>query len=145
MKTAKITEVKWFNERNWPHWLLYFITIKLDNWEEIQLGKKKSDAFKVGDTVSYEDTIWDDGKKRWKQIVENTRKPKHNAESANKWAMIWMAMNLAFNNLYDRKEDNFNECIALATRIYEEAMELYNSGAEQKPEQESEKDVDLPF
>ena len=140
MKTAKITEITKVNEWNkWPYWTLYYIYMKLDNWETINLCKKKADAFKVGDTVSY-NTIeeW----KKYEEVKESWLKKSYNSESNNKGAMIWMAIKTAFELLYDKKEQNFNECIALAHRIYEEWMAMFNET--EKPEEKSD-EVDLPF
>ena len=55
-----------------------------------------------------------------------------------------MALKIAFEVLYDKKEQNFNECIALAQRIYEEAMSMYNWTPTPKAE-EKEEEFDLPF
>jgi hypothetical protein len=57
-----------------------------------------------------------------------------------------MALKIAFEVLYDKKEQNFNECIALAHRIYEEAMAMYN-GTEKTEEKSDEKsdEAELPF
>lgn len=52
-----------------------------------------------------------------------------------------MAIKTAFELLYDKKEQNFNECIALAQRIYEEAMNMYNG----TKEEEKSDEVELPF
>ena len=56
-----------------------------------------------------------------------------------------MAMKLAFEQLYDKT--NYNEVIQLATRIFEDAMAIYeNYGkkSETKIEDSTEND-DLPF
>ena len=140
MKTAKITEITKVNEWKWPNGTIYYINMKLDNNEEISLWKKSKDAFKVGDTVNYE--VVEEGKK-WKEVKENPFKPRaYNSESNNKGAMIWMAIKTAFELLYDKKEQNFNECIALAHRIYEEWMAMFNET--EKPEEKSD-EVELPF
>ncbi|MBO7443608.1 MAG: hypothetical protein J6T10_15220 [Methanobrevibacter sp.] len=52
-----------------------------------------------------------------------------------------MALKIAFEVLYDPKKENFTECIALAHRIYDEAIAMYNEGEEK----ESAKDDKLPF
>ena len=139
MKTAKIIEIWKFRKWEWPHGDVFYIPLTLDNWENISLWKKTSDAFKVWDTISYE--VVEEGKK-WKEVKENPFKPRaYNSESNNKGAMIWMAIKTAFELLYDKKEQNFNECIALAQRIYEEAMAMYNG----TKEEEKSDEVDLPF
>ena len=139
MKTAKVQEITKVNEWKWPNGTIFYINMKLDNWETISLWKKSKDAFKVGDTVNYE--VVEEGKK-WKEVKENPFKPRaYNSESNNKGAMIWMAIKTAFELLYDKKEQNFNECIALAQRIYDEAMAMYNG----TKEEEKSDEVDLPF
>lgn len=140
MKTARITEITKVNEWNkWPNWTIFYINMKLDNNETISLWKKSKDAFKVGDTVNYE--VVEEGKK-WKEVKENNFKKSFNPEATNKSATIWMALKIAFEVLYDKKEQNFNECIALAQRIYEEAMAMFNET--EKPEEKSD-EVDPPF
>ena len=55
--------------------------------------------------------------------------------------MVWMAMKLAFELVYKSDED-FQNAIALANRIFEEAMEMCWSN---KQQQETAKNDDLPF
>lgn len=144
MKTAKITEItkvnKWDKGEHWP---IYYISMKLDNNELITLWKKKEDAFKVGDTVNYE--VVEEWKK-WKEVKENPFRPRvAYSEWQNKGAMIWMAMKLAFEMMYDKKADNYKETYNLAVRIYEDAMELYNKGEKSETKEEENDDVNLPF
>lgn len=114
--------------------------MKLDNWETITLGKKKADAFKVWDQISYE--VVEEGKK-WKEVKENPfqRKP-FNSESNNRWAMVWMAYKLAFELVY-KKEDDFQKAVLLANAIYDQAMITY--GVEPKEEEKKEEKFNLPF
>lgn len=142
MKTAKITEIVKTNKWDkWEHWPVYYISMKLDNDELITLGKKKEDAFKVWDTVNYEEN----GEWKWKEVKVNNFQPKaYNPEATNKGAMVWMAMKLAFEQLYDKT--NYNEVIQLATRIFEDAMAIYESywKSESKTEEDNDS-VNLPF
>jgi len=140
MKTAKILEIWKVNEWKWPNWTIYYINMKLDNGEAISLGKKKSDAFKVWDTVSYE--VVEEGKK-WKEVKEEQPKKTFDPQANNRGAMVWMAIKTAFEILYDKKAQNFKECIALAYRIFEEAMSMYNWTPWPKTEEEEE--FNLPF
>ena len=143
MKQGKITEITKVNEWDWPHWKLYYIDMKLDNGETISLGKKKADAFKVWDAVCYED--YTDAKGRTKQREVKDEQPvkkTYNTDSYWKWAMAWMSIKTAFEINYDPKKENFQETIALAHRIYEEAMAMLNEWEEPK---ESAKDDALPF
>ena len=124
MKTAKVTEIVKVNEWTWPNGTIYYINMKLDNNETISLGKKKSDAFKVWDTVNYE-TVEENGKTKYKEVKENPMpRRSFNPEANNKAAMVGMALKIAFSNFYDKKEENFQETVALAQRIVEVAMDM---------------------
>lgn len=148
MKTAKITEITKVNEWKWPNGTIYYINMKLDNNEEISLWKKSKDAFKVGDTVNYE-MIEENGKTKYKEVKENNFRPRpaYNQAEQNKWAMLWLAIKVAFEHLYDKT--NYNETITLATRIFEDAMEIYeNYGKKsewEKKIEDNNDEMDLPF
>ena len=121
---AKITEIVWVNERNkWEHWPIFYITMKMDNNELITLWKKNKEAFKVWDEVNYE--VVEEWRKR-REIKEFQKKP-FNQEKQNIWAMVWMALKLAVENYYDKEKENFQETIAFAYRLLDEAMEMYKS------------------
>lgn len=145
MKTWKITEITKVNKWDkWEHWPIYYISMKLDNSEVITLGKKKEDAFKVGDTVNYE--VIEEWKK-WKEVKENPFRPRVTFnEWQNRGAMIWMSFKLAFEMMYDKTKDNYKDTVALAVRIYEDAMELYNKWEEKSESKAEDNDeVSLPF
>ena len=144
MKTAKITEITKVNEWKWPNGIIYYINMKLDNNEEISLWKKSKDAFKVWDTVNYE-MIEENGKTKYKEVKENNFRPRpaYNPETTNKGAMVWMAMKLAFEQLYDKT--NYNEVIQLATRIFEDAMSIYESYWKAENKSDENEDQNLPF
>ena len=139
MKTGKVLEILGSKEWKGEHGSVFYINMKLDNWETISLGKKKSDAFKVGDTINYE--VVEEWKK-WKEVKDNPfQKKVFNSESTNRGAMVGMAYKLAFELVY-KKADDFREAVALANRIYEEALSMLNEWEEPK---ESAKDDALPF
>ena len=146
MKTAKITEITKVNEWKWPNGTIYYINMKLDNNEEISLWKKSKDAFKVGDTVNYE-MVEENGKTKYKEVKENNFRPRqsYNPEANNKSATIWMAMKIAFEVLYDKT--NYQETIQLATRIFEDAMAMYeNYGKKSESKlEDNNDDIELPF
>jgi len=144
MKTAKITEITKVNEWKWPNGIIYYINMKLDNNEEISLWKKSKDAFKVWDTVNYE-MVEENGKTKYKEVKENNFRPRpaYNPEATNKGAMVWMAMKLAFEQLYDKT--NYNEVIQLATRIFEDAMSIYESYWKAENKSDENEDQNLPF
>lgn len=139
MKTAIIKEIVWINERNkWEHGPVFYITMKMDNDELITLGKKSRDAFKVWDSITYE--VVEEGRK-WREVKENPFvKKQRNQESQNRGAMIWMSYKLAFELAY-KWEDDFQNAVALANRIFECAMDTYNM----KEEKETAKNDKLPF
>ena len=142
MKTAKIVKVT-INEWEWQYGKMYSHVMELDNGENIKLNKKKDNSFKVWDTVSYEE-IWDGKRKEVKE--EKSFRPKAMNNDNNVWAMIWMAMKLAFEHLYDKS--NYNETYNLAVRIFEDSMALlenyWKNKSESKIEDSTEND-DLPF
>lgn len=140
MKTGKVTEITKVNEWKWPNGTVYYINMKLDNNDTISLGKKKSDAFKVGDTINYE-VIEENWKYKYKEVKENPYKPRYNSEANNKWAMIWMAIKVAFEVFYDKKTQNFKETMALAQRIYEEGMAMFW----EETKEESNEEQNTPF
>lgn len=62
MKESKILEITKTKERENEHGKLFYITLRLENGEYITLGKKKANAFKIGDTIKYE-KIWENKRK----------------------------------------------------------------------------------
>lgn len=130
MKTTKIKEIVSVEEREWQYWKMYWHKLNLENWETIKLNKKKPNSFKVWDTISYEEN-WE---WKWKQIVEDNQKSKKKFnESNNVWAMVWMSYRLAFEMAY-KWEDDFQKTVALAQRIFDEAMWTYNAYQENNQE-----------
>lgn len=144
MKTAKVQEITKVNEWKWPNGTIYYINMKLDNNEEISLWKKSKDAFKVGDTVNYE-MIEENGKTKYKEVKENNFRPRpaYNQTEQNKGAMLWLAIKVAFEHLYDKS--NYNETITLATRIFEDAMEIYENYWKTENKSDENEDQNLPF
>lgn len=144
MKTSKIKEIISVNEwTKWEHWPVFYFNMKMENGETIKLWKKKQDAFKVWDTVSYEEN----GEWRWKEIKEQPFVKKYNAEANTRWAMIWMAIKLAFDKVYEWPAD-FDMACVLSKRIFWLAMEMYwpeEKSEEKEQEKESAKDDKLPF
>ena len=141
MKTAKITEIWKAKKWEWPHGDVFYIPLTLDNGEKIQLGKKSETAFKVWDTISYE--VVEEGKK-WKEVKENSFKPKASNPDNNVWAMIGMAFKLAFEHMYDKT--NYWETKNLAVRIFEDAMQVFNEYTKGKDKSEEDNDnSQLPF
>lgn len=142
MKTAKVTEITKVNEWSWPNGTIYYINMKLDNNETISLGKKSKDAFKVGDTVNYE-MVQENWKTKFKEVKENpyTRKTV-SSENSNKGAVIWMALKIAFEVMYDKKTQNFTETVALAQRIVDVAEDMMK---EDTTEEKAEDNGNLPL
>ena len=103
--TSKVKSILNTRERAWPNGMIYYIKMKLDNWEEITLGKKTKDAFKVGDTVNYE--VVEPGKK-WKEVKENpygsgSRSMAQCSQYNSKSAQVGMAIKVAFDLVYEKK------------------------------------------
>lgn len=123
MKKSKVLEIIAINEwLKWEHWPVYYIQMKMENWETITLWKKSKDAFKVWDEITYQEN-WE-----WKrkEIKENPfQRRSFNQEKQNLWAMIWMAYKLAFEVFYSKEEKNFADTIKLANAIVDEAMKTY--------------------
>ena len=148
MKKAKILEIWKPRKWEWPHGDVFYIPLKLDNWENITLGKKSESAFTVGDVVCYE--VVEEGKK-WKEVKENPFKPKAaNSESNNRGAMVWMSVKLAFDKVYNDEKD-LEKAKKLSREIFNIAMELYNEDkpesnwGEDKSESNENEYQDLPF
>lgn len=150
MKTAKVETIIEAKEWAWSkYWPMFFIKMEMDNWETISICKKKSDAFKVGDIIKYEESTNENWKQIWKEVKENNiKKSTYNPEAANRGAMVWLAYKIAFEKAYTW-EDSFNATIQLANRIFEEAMNTYNKEQKAEIKEEEKKDVihpeDLPF
>lgn len=64
MKTSKITEILSIKTREGKNGKLYYHSLKLENGETISLGKKKENAFTVGQEISYTETVDAKGKKK---------------------------------------------------------------------------------
>ena len=141
MKTAKITEIVKTNKWEWPHGDVFYIPLKLDNWENISLWKKSESAFNVWDTINYEEN----GENKWKEVKVNNFQPKSNfnPEIANRWAMVWMSVKLAFDKVYNDEKD-LEKAKKLSKEIFNIAMELYNWNKPEKIEDSTDND-DLPF
>ena len=126
METWKIIEIQSVNEFTNDYWTTYYFKMKMDNWEVISIWKKKKDAFKLGDTLTYEEYTNSKGKQAWREAKENNFKKSYNPEANNRWAMVWLAYKIAFDKAYNW-EDDFNATIQLANRIFEEAMSTYSN------------------
>ena len=124
MKTSTVKEITKVNEWDWPHGKVFYINMKMENWDTISLGKKTEDAFKVGDSISWED--YSDAKWAIKQreVKENPFRPMAQANNqANcKSAKIWMAIKVAFDLVY--KDKWLDEAKKLTKEILLFATEL---------------------
>lgn len=109
MKTSKILEITKTKVREWANGKLYYITLRLENWEYITLWKKREDAFKVGQLVKYEEV--EKGKK-WKEVKEKSfaQDPKS--------AIVLTAFQVAFG--CDRLAPTFRDCLNLVDRLIPE-------------------------
>lgn len=111
MKESKILEITKTKLREGPNWRLYYITIKLENWETITLWKKKEDAFKVWQVVKYEEV--EKGKK-WKEVKEKSFTPVQDPKSA----IVLTAFQVAFSSKH--LAPTFRDCLNLVDRLIPE-------------------------
>lgn len=128
--TSKVESVLNTREWSWPNGAVFYIQMKLENWETITLGKKDKSAFKAGDEVRYE--VVEPGKK-WKEVKEMpqfVRRP--NNSDNNKWAMIGMAIKTAFELVY-KDEKDFDKAKDLAKQILLLALEMHGENKEELP------------
>ena len=141
MKKSKILEIWKPRKWEWPHGDVFYIPLKLENWENISLGKKSESAFNVWDIVCYETLEeW----KKWKEVKENpfTANRQTFNQQQNIGAMVWMSVKLAFEVMYDKK--NYVETMNLAKQIFEDAMKMFESYNKSEWEESTEGD-NLPF
>jgi len=123
MKQSKVESILNTREWSWPNWAVFYIQMKLENWETITLGKKSKDAYKEWDEVKYEaytDANW---KQKWKEVKENPFVSKKSNTDNSKWAMIWMAIKTAFELVY-KTENDFDKAKDLAKQILLLALEM---------------------
>ena len=143
MKTAKVLKVT-IDSWDWQYGKMYSHKMELDNWETIKLNKRKDNSFKVWDTVNYEEN----GEWKWKEVKEEKTfqpRPAYNPEANNRWAMIGMAIKMAFDKVY-QWEDDFQKAAYLSQRIFELAMDMYNGNeSDSNKLNETAEDDDLPF
>lgn len=143
MKTAKVLKVT-IDSWDWQYGKMYSHKLELDNWETIKLNKKKDNQFKVWDTVNYEEN----GEWKRKEVKEEKTfqpRPAYNPEANNRWAMIGMAIKMAFDKVY-QWEDDFQKAAYLSQRIFELAMDMYNGNeSDSNKLNETAENDDLPF
>lgn len=127
MKESKILEITKTKERENEHGKLFYITLRLENGEYITLGKKKADAFKVGQEIKYEEV--EKGKK-WKEVKENWWNAKN-----QKVDIIIAAFQIAFGatNL----ANSYSDRLCLADKLISE-MESRINGTNTKSQKRKE-------
>ena len=109
MKTSKILEITKTKLREGENRKLYYITLRLENWEYITLWKKREDAFKVGQIVKYEEIEkW----KKWQEVKEKSfaQDPKS--------AIVLTAFQVAFSAQH--LAPTFRDCLNLVDRLIPE-------------------------
>jgi hypothetical protein len=122
MKTSTVKEITKVNEWDWPHGKVFYINMKMENWDTISLGKKTEDAFKVGDSISWEDYSDASWKIKQREVKENPFRPQANNQANCKAAKIWMAIKVAFDLVY--KDKWLDEAKKLTKEILLFATEL---------------------
>ena len=153
MKTAKIQEIKWFNEWTNPKsWrITYYFNLKMDNWEEISLWKMNKDAFKLWDSVNYEEYTDDKWKQRFREVrPDNWYRKSFQQDQRGYFTSI--AFQIAFQSY--SWEDSYKYCSDLARRIFADMLDNYenkqpeeNGNTDQNIESSAKKEEenDLPF
>lgn len=68
MKTSKVVEITNIKEWKWSNMTIFYITVKLENWEKITLGKRKKDWIIVGQSITYTEEETEDGRKKYKEV-----------------------------------------------------------------------------
>ena len=115
MKTSKITEIISVNEWQGDHWTTYYIKMKLENWETISLWKKTRDAFKVWDTVNYEDYVDAKWYTKQKEVRENNFKKEYKQDQ--RWYFTSIAFQIWFAN-YKKEDDYHLHLLIIWLRFY---------------------------
>lgn len=149
MKTWKIIEIQSVNEFTNDYWTTYYFKMKMDNWEVISIWKKRKDAFKLGDTLNYEEYTNSKGKQAWREAKENNFK-KWEYKQDQRGYFTSIAFQIAFQSY--SWEDSYKYCSDLARRIFADMLDNYES---KQPEEEKKDEPvtqnkqaemeDLPF
>lgn len=132
MKKSKILEITKTRLREWPNGNLYYITLRLENGEYITLGKKKENAFSIGQEVRYEEV--EKGKK-WKEVKENWWNSKN-----NKSDIVLTAFQVAF--ACERLAPTFKDCLNLVDRLIPEIEWRINGTITLEPENHQRQEVE---
>ena len=123
MKTSKILEITKTKLREGANGKLYYITLRLENWEYITLWKKKENAFKVGEEIKYEEV--EKGKK-WKEVKEKS------FSQDPKSAIVLTAFQVAFSAKH--LAPTFRDCLNLVDRLIPEIEWRINGTIALEPE-----------
>ena len=141
-QTSKIKEILKVEERQGKYWPMFSFNLHMENWEYIKLNKKKNDAFKVWDSVTY-NTI-EPGKK-WEEVKENNYK-KSDSKQNQEWYFTSIAFQIWFQNFnpLDNKED-FKTRVLASRRIFAEMLDNYNNPDTKADTKELQNPDELPF
>lgn len=132
MKKSKILAITKTRLREGANGKIYYITLRLENGEYITLWKKKEDAFKVGQDVTYREV--EKGKK-WKEVKEIWWNGKN-----NKSDIVLTAFQVAF--ACERLAPTFKDCLNLVDRLIPEIEWRINGTIELEPENHSRQEVE---
>ena len=143
MKTSTVKEIISVNERQGEHWTTFYIKMSLENWETISLWKKTKDAFKVWDTVNYEDYVDAKWYTKQKEVRESFKKPEYKQDQ--RWYFTSIAFQIWFANY--KKDEDYQNCVYLSKRIFADMLDNYENKTDttESPKQEEKKEDDLPF
>ena len=123
--TSKIKEIISVKEWDGQYGKMYSYSLHMENWEYPKINKTKPDAFKVGESVTYEEVEpW----KKWKEVKQNAFKPKAQDQRGY---FTSIAFQIAFQSY--SWEESYKYCSDLARRIFADMMDNYEN---KQPEEE---------
>jgi hypothetical protein len=121
MKTATIRSIDKVREYQGPHGTVYYYTLELDNGEVGELGKKKPNAFNIGDALTYTSEESPYGLK-FKEVQQNGFNGRGFQKGSTASFALAYAKDIAVANI--AKADKPLEMHAVAAKIIETATEF---------------------
>lgn len=118
MKQSKIIEILKVTPWESKYGTMYSYTLKLENNETIVLNKKKENAFKLWDSILYEEI--EEGKKR-REIKERKN---DNTVQSQRWYFTSIAFQIAFDKAY-KWDNDYQNTVYLAKRIFTDMMDNF--------------------
>lgn len=113
----KITEIVKIQPRDWEQWSMFKYTLRTGKGNYPVFYRKKENAFKVWENISYQELWWG----KFKQIFPTNKNKKEWVESF----FLTNAFHIAFKR-YPSDLDYWC-CLALAKKLCADMIEHYNS------------------